>query len=147
VSRLGLAMAREGAFVPWFGALHPTLGTPVRATAAMTAASLVYLASSSFRDIVTYFTFAVWIFYGLTAVAVVLLRRRGVGDPPGWRAPFGIVPSIVVLATGVFVSGQLVLQRPKDALVGTLVLAASLPVYALVKRRAISATEGAARSR
>jgi len=147
VSRLGFAMAREGAFVPWFGALHPTLGTPVRATGAMTAASLVYLASSSFRDIVTYFTFAVWIFYGLTAVAVVLLRRRGVGDPPGWRAPFGIVPSIVVLATGVFVSGQLVLQRPKDALVGTLVLAASLPVYALVKRRAISATEGAARSR
>ena len=145
VSRLGYAMSRQGAFVPWFGALHPTLGTPVRATAVMTAASLAYLASSSFRDIVTYFTFAIWIFYGLTAVAVVILRRRGVGDPPGWRAPLGIVPSIVVLGTGAFVSGQLVWQRPKDALVGALVLSASLPVYALVKRRAVSAPASAAR--
>jgi amino acid transporter len=138
---------REGAFVPWFGALHPRLGTPVRATGAMTAASLAYLASSSFRDIVTYFTFAIWIFYGLTAVAVVLLRRRGVGDPPGWRAPLGIVPSIVVLGTGAFVSGQLVWQQPKQALVGAAVLAASLPVYALLRRRAVSAAEAAARSR
>lgn len=146
VSRLGYAMSRQGAFLPWFGALHPALGTPVRATAVMTAASLAYLASSSFRDIVTYFTFAIWIFYGLTAVAVVLLRRRGVGDPPGWRAPLGIVPSIVVLATGAFVSGQLVWQRPKDALVGLAILAASLPVYALVRKRAVSG-EAAARSR
>ena len=147
VSRLGYAMSREGAFVPWFGALHPKLGTPVRATAAMTAASLCYLASSSFREIVIYFTFAIWIFYGLTAVAVVLLRRRGVGDPPGWRAPLGIVPSIVVLATGAFVSGQLVWQRPKDALVGAGVLAASLPVYALVSRRAVKPSGADARSR
>jgi APA family basic amino acid/polyamine antiporter len=147
VSRLGYAMSHRGAFIPWFGALHPTLGTPARATAVMTAASLAYLASSSFRDIVTYFTFAIWIFYGLTAVAVVLLRRRGVGDPPGWRAPLGIVPSIVVLGTGAFVSGQLVWQRPKDALVGLTILAASLPVYALVRKRAVSAAESAARSR
>jgi len=147
VSRLGFAMAREGAFVPWFGALHPKLGTPVRATAAMTLASLAYLASSSFREIVVYFTFAIWIFYGLTAVAVVLLRRRGVGDPPGWRAPLGIVPSIVVLATGAFVSAQLVRQRPKDALVGAAILAASLPVYALVSRRAVRASGSDARSR
>jgi APA family basic amino acid/polyamine antiporter len=138
VSRLGYAMSREGAFVPWFGALHPTLGTPVRATAAMTAASLVYLASSSFREIVTYFTFSVWIFYGLTAVAVLLLRRRGVGDPPAWRAPLGVVPSAIVLVTGALMSGQLVRQRPRDALVGAAVLLASLPVYAWVRRRVTS---------
>ena len=134
VSRLGYAMAREGAFLPWFGALHPGLGTPVRATAAMTAASLAYLASSSFRDIVAYFTFAVWIFYGLTAVAVLILRRRGVGDPPGWRAPLGIVPSVVVLATGAVMTTHLVRERPKDALLGGALLAAALPVYALVRR-------------
>ena len=145
VSRLGHAMAREGAFLPWFGALHPRLETPVRSTAAMTAASLAYLASSSFREIVAYFTFAVWIFYGLTAVAVLILRRRGVGEPPGWRAPLGIVPSLVVLSTGAIMTTHLVRQRPKDALVGAAVLAASLPVYALVRRRSVSAAGSASR--
>jgi APA family basic amino acid/polyamine antiporter len=105
----------------------------------MTVASLAYLASSSFREIVAYFTFAVWIFYGLTAWAVLILRRRGVGEPPGWRAPLGILPSLVVLATGAVMTTHLVRERPKDALLGGVLLAASLPVYAWVRRRAVSA--------
>ena len=38
-----------------------------RATAALTAAAVFYVAVGSFRSILALFTFAVWIFYGLTA--------------------------------------------------------------------------------
>jgi len=55
---------------------------------------------ASFRNIVALFTFSVWIFYGLTAVALLILRRRGVGEPVAWRAPWGWISPAVVLCVG-----------------------------------------------
>jgi APA family basic amino acid/polyamine antiporter len=145
VSRLGHAMAREGAFLRWFGAIDPHTKTPVRATAAMTAASLVYVASSGFRGILTLFSFSVWIFYGLTAVAVFVLRRRAVGGAAAWRAPGGPLAPLVVLAAGAYLTNRIVAADPKRALLGAAVIAAAVPVYAAARwrERRISARENA----
>jgi APA family basic amino acid/polyamine antiporter len=134
VSRLGFAMAQAGAFLPSLATLHPRWGTPARATAALVAASLVYVGLASFRGIVALFTFAVWIFYGLTAVALLILRRRGVGEPVAWRAPLGWVPPAVVLLVGVGMTVQLVRDDPVRALGGAALLASAFPVYALIAR-------------
>jgi APA family basic amino acid/polyamine antiporter len=134
VSRLGFAMAQAGAFLPSLATLHPRWGTPARATAALVAASLVYVGLASFRGIVALFTFAVWIFYGLTAVALLILRRRGVGEPVAWRAPLGWVPPAVVLLVGVGMTVQLVRDDPVRALGGAALLASACPVYALIAR-------------
>jgi APA family basic amino acid/polyamine antiporter len=134
VSRLGFAMARGGAFLRGMGALHPTWGTPARATAALTAATVTYVVFGSFRGILAFFTFSVWIFYGITAVALLVLRRRGVGDPVPWRAPAGWVPPLVVLGVGAVMTVQLFAQQPRHALAGAALLAAAFPVYAVIAR-------------
>jgi APA family basic amino acid/polyamine antiporter len=134
VSRLGFAMAQAGAFVPSVATLHPRWGTPARATAALTAASVAYVFLASFRNIVALFTFAVWIFYGVTAVALLILRRRGVGEPVAWRAPLGWVPPVVVLGVGTAMTIQLVADDPLRALAGAALLAAAFPAYALIAR-------------
>jgi APA family basic amino acid/polyamine antiporter len=134
VARLGFAMAQAGAFLPGLATLHPRWGTPARATAALIAAALVYVAAASFRGIVALFTFAVWIFYGLTAVALLILRRRGVGEPVAWRAPMGWVPPAVVLVVGAGMTVELVREDPIRALSGAALLAAAFPVYALIAR-------------
>lgn len=130
VSRLGFAMARAGVFPAAFGAVHPRWGTPARATAAIAASTLAYVASSSFRDLLGYFTFAVWIFYGLSATALLLLRRRGIGDDRAWRAPGGILPPIVVIGVGLAMTVGLVVESPRSAAVGAAVLLVGFPVWA-----------------
>lgn len=136
VSRLGFAMAEGGAVLRAIAALHPRWGTPARATAALTAVSILYVFAASFRGIVAFFTFSVWIFYGITAVALLVLRRRGVGEPPAWRAPWGWVPPLVVLGVGSVMTVQLVAQAPLQALAGAAIFLAGLPVYALIGRSA-----------
>jgi len=134
VSRLGFAMAEGGAFLRGMATLHSRWGTPARATLALTVASLVYVVFGSFRGILALFTFSVWIFYGITAVALLILRRRRVGEPAPWRAPLGIVPPIVVLAVGAGVTVQLIALDPMRALLGAALLASAFPVYALIAR-------------
>ena len=134
VSRLGHAMASSGAFLSSVATLHPRWGTPARATAALAAAAVVYVWLASFRGIVALFTFSVWIFYGITAVALLVLRRRGVGEPVAWRAPLGVVPPLVVLLVGAGMTVQLVADDPVRALLGACLLAAAFPVYALISR-------------
>jgi APA family basic amino acid/polyamine antiporter len=134
VSRLGFAMAQGGAFFRQMATLHPRWGTPARATAALAAASVSYVALSSFRGILAFFTFSVWIFYGVTAVALLILRRRGVGDPVPWRAPFGWVPPLVVLGVGAVMTVQLVAHQPRQALTGAALVGAAFPAYAVISR-------------
>jgi APA family basic amino acid/polyamine antiporter len=134
VSRLGFAMAGSGAFLRGAATLHPRWGTPARATWALAAAAIVYVLLASFRNIVALFTFSVWIFYGITAVALLRLRRRGVGEPVAWRAPLGFIPPVVVLLVGAGMTIQLVADDPRRALLGAALLAAAFPVYAVIAR-------------
>jgi APA family basic amino acid/polyamine antiporter len=140
VSRLTQAMARDGAFLHGFAVSDPRWGTPARSIAVMTGASVVYVAVSSFRGILAYFTFSVWIFYGLTAVALLILRRRRVGEATAWRAPLGLAAPVVVLAVAAVMTTQVVARQPAQALLGAGMLAAGFVVYRLLaRRRALSA--------
>jgi APA family basic amino acid/polyamine antiporter len=114
-SRIGFAMARDGTFLPWFGKVHPQLGTPARSIMALVAATLVYVFSAGFRSLLEFFSFTVWIFYALTAFALIVLRRRGVGEPPEWRAPAGWTAPGVVLVTAAVMTVGLGRQRPDAA--------------------------------
>jgi hypothetical protein len=67
-------------------------------------------------------------------VALLILRRRGVGEPVPWRAPLGWVPPVVVLAVGVGMTVQLIALDPLRALGGAVLLASAFPVYAFIAR-------------
>lgn len=131
-SRLGFAMAHGDAFPAWFGGVHARLGTPARATAAVASAIVLYVFAAPFRDLVGYFTFAVWIFYGTTAFALLRLRRRGTGG----ASPGGIaaVAPFVVFVVGAVVTTSLTAQDPLRASIGLALLLAGFPLYALWRR-------------
>jgi basic amino acid/polyamine antiporter, APA family len=133
-SRLGFAMARDGRFPSWFGRVHPRWGTPARSITGLVAAALVYVVSAGFGNLLAFFSFSVWIFYGLTAVALVALRRRRVGEPVAWRAPLGPAAPAVVLATSVGMTASLMIEDPARSLVGLSLLLLGFPAYALWRR-------------
>lgn len=129
VSRLAFAMSRDQAFLPWFGQIHPRFETPARSTLVLVAAALVYVSVADFRDLLGFFAFNVWLFYGATAVALLKLRRLKVGEPLQWRAPFGVIPPYVVLLTGGLMTVGLLVQAPVRSLIGLAMLLAAFPIY------------------
>jgi APA family basic amino acid/polyamine antiporter len=131
-SRLGYAMARDGVFFRWFGAVHPHLGTPARSIAALAAASLAYLFLFDFEGLLSYFSFAVWIFYALAAIAVLRLRRKGIGGDESF--PLGAIAPWVVLAAALVVTSSVATSAGSRAAIGAAMLVAGFPVYVLWRR-------------
>jgi len=132
--RVYFAMARDGVFPHSVGALHPRHGTPARAIAVQAILACVLVALGTFDQILAYFIFTVVIFLGLTVVALMVIRRRG-GPAPEYRTPgYPVTPAIylvLVLVMLVLLGGN----DPRQAVLGLLVVAAGLPVYAIRARR------------
>ena len=80
------------------------------------------------------FSFSVWIFYGMTAVATVIFRHRRVGEPIEWRAPGGWLAPCVVLTVAVAMTSWLAHVEPRASLTGLALLAAAIPVFFVWKR-------------
>ncbi len=79
--------------------------------------------------------FAVFIYYGATAMGVFILRRK-MPDAPRpykvWGYPF--VPAIVVLfCAGLFVNT--LFARPREAAIGTVLMLSGVPFYFWFKGR------------
>jgi APA family basic amino acid/polyamine antiporter len=133
-SRLGYAMGRDGAFLRWFGRVDPDLGTPARSIAALVGATLVYVFAADFLGLLGLFSFSVWIFYAVTAVALLVLRRRGTGGAAAWRAPGGWLAPAVVLLSALGMTTALMREAPRRSLLGLALLASGFAVYALWRR-------------
>jgi APA family basic amino acid/polyamine antiporter len=129
--RLYYAMARDGAFLPAMARLHPRFGTPARAIALQVAVASVLIAVSTFQEIVAYFIFVTVVFIGLTVAGVYAIDRRAKGDPVMRRIPGYPVTPAVYLALTLAVLALLAMSRPRQALIGLLVVAAGVPVYHL----------------
>ncbi|MEZ0336495.1 MAG: amino acid permease, partial [Gemmatimonadales bacterium] len=90
--------------------------------------------SGSFGQLVDYVAFADWIFFGLTVAGLFVYRTRdrkaGIAAPPGaFRTPgYPWTPALFVVAA-VFVVASSVATNPRNALIGTLLLALGVPVY------------------
>jgi APA family basic amino acid/polyamine antiporter len=132
-SRIGYAMARAGVFPSAFGVVREGSGTPARSVIGLTLACLAYALWSDLIGLISLFTFAVWIFYALTAVALIRLRRRGVGEPLAWRAPGSWLPPVVVMATAVLMTASQVGSDWKRAAIGAALLLLAVPAWLVVR--------------
>jgi amino acid transporter len=133
-SRLGFAVLRDQPGLNWLARVHAPTGAPIYAITAVVGASIAYVMVASLRDLINLFSFTVWLFYGMTAVALLVLRKRNIGEPGGWRAPLGPIPPLVVLATGVLMAIGQIKQNPKPSLIGLSLLLAGVPVFLIRKR-------------
>jgi APA family basic amino acid/polyamine antiporter len=136
--RLYYAMGKDGLFPPSLGTLHPTRGTPVRAIALQAGLASVLVALGSFDAIIAYFVFITVVFIGLTVAGAIRLRGsdgfRQVGPGSG-RLVAPLVPAVVFLALVGILLVIVAVNRPLQALAGSAIVLAGLPVYALVRRR------------
>ena len=104
----------------------------------LASTSIAVALSGRYEQILGYVVFADWVFFGLSAASLFVVRRRGIGGAPeSIRFP---VPGHPWTTGGfVLVSGLVVLSTawayPTNTAIGLGVLLAGLPAYWLLTRR------------
>lgn len=135
VPRVYFAMAVDRVFFPAFARLHPRYQTPVFAIVLQAVWSSILAVSGRYDDLYTYVVFVAWLFYGMTALGLILLRRR---EPAGTQLPYRVpgyplTPLLFVLASLVFLINT-AYTSPVPSLAGLAITAAGLPGYAYFRR-------------
>lgn len=127
--RVFQAMAADGVFFPRLARLHPTYRTPGGAIVLMGAWSIVLALSGTYAQLLDYVVFGDWIFFGLTVASLFIYRARDAMRGGGFRVPFyPWTPALFVLAAAYVVVSAIV-ANPRNALIGTGLLALGVPVY------------------
>ncbi len=130
--RVYFAMARDGAFIPAFARSSKRFGTPALAIALQALWSIVLVMVGGFDQILMYTGFAIVLSSGAAVAGLFLARRRGVNS--GFEnAARLIVPGAFVVASGAMLISTL-LQDPRVAIAGVLLIAAGLPIYFWCRR-------------
>jgi APA family basic amino acid/polyamine antiporter len=127
--RVFQAMAADGVFFPQLARLHPTYRTPSGAIVFMGAWSIVLALSGTYAQLLDYVVFGDWIFFGLTVASLFIYRAREAMPAGGFRVPaYPWTPALFVLAAAYVVASSVV-ANPKNAVIGTGLLALGVPVY------------------
>jgi len=134
--RVYFAMARDGLFVPSAGRVHPRFHTPAAAIVAQGVWSGVLVLSATLSELVSYTGFAIVLFSAVAVLALFVLRRREPDAPRPFRAlGYPWAPAIFVGASAIIVVNEIWRNGPTAA-AGLSVIAAGVPAYFLVRRRA-----------
>jgi APA family basic amino acid/polyamine antiporter len=133
--RVFFAMAKDGLFFARAGAVHPRYRTPHVAIVAMGAWTAVLAMSGTFEQLLAYVVFGLWLFFGLTVGAVLILRRTRPDLPRPVRVWGFPATPIVFLASTVFIAVSALVTGPRNAIAGTAIILLGVPVYFLWRRR------------
>jgi APA family basic amino acid/polyamine antiporter len=135
--RVYFAMAADGLFFRNVARVSPRTHAPVVAILVLAASSTAVTLSGRYDQILGYVVFADWVFFGLSAASLFVLRRRRIGgELDGIRFPvpghpwttggFVLVSALVVLST--------IHAYPANTAIGLAVLLAGFPAYWLLAR-------------
>jgi basic amino acid/polyamine antiporter, APA family len=123
------AAGADNSFAPSFGKIHPRFRTPYVTLIALGVWSALLTLSGSYDQIASYVIFGSWMFYGLTAISVIILRKK-IPDAPrpykAWGYPYA---TLLFVAAAGWILVNTLMEDPRDALMGIVLLLLSLPFY------------------
>ncbi len=133
--RVYYSMAQDGLVFRWMGEVHSRYRTPHRSIAMQAVWSSVLVATGTYRTLFTRVVYTEWIFFGMMAIGLFLLRRRPEveRDYSIWGYPW--VPALFVLSSFAIVISH-VSSNPQESLFGLSLVVVGLPVYYLWTRKA-----------
>jgi APA family basic amino acid/polyamine antiporter len=128
--RMYFAMAEDGVFFRGMAVVHPKWRTPARAIVAQSVwASALVLFWRTFESLISYVVFVDWIFLGLAAAAVVVLRRRKPDAPRPYKTIGYPVTPLAFAAVASWLVGATLVGNPRQSLAGLALLGAGVVAY------------------
>ncbi len=134
-ARLSYAMAVDGLFLKPAGRLHPRYRTPVFALWCQAAISIALLATNTYDQLLSYVVFADWLFFGLTAASLFILRRRHVDTDAVARTPGHPITTALFVAVAIGIVINSFIAYTAQSLVGSAILIlATIAYFALIRK-------------
>jgi APA family basic amino acid/polyamine antiporter len=130
--RVYFAMAEDGVFFSQLAWVHPRTRVPVVAIALQSVWTIVILLSGSYGQILNYVTSMDWIFFGLSASCLFVLRRRS-PQAATVRMPGHPVTTALFCLACAGVVANTIYRYPGKPLIGMGILVSGVPVYFLWK--------------
>lgn len=138
--RIYFAQARDGLFFHQFGGVHKRFQTPAFAIVAQAVWSVVLLLSGTYESLADYALFALWIFYGVMILGLMVLRRKRPDLARPYRMwGYPVTPVLFLAVTAWFLINTLV-TRPIPSLAGLACIVSGVPVYFVWRRGAAKAS-------
>src|ERR1041384_7295610 len=125
--RVYFAMARDGIFFRRLAWVHPRTRVPVFAIILQSAWTMLIVLSGSYGQILNYVTAMDWIFFGLTASCLFVLRRGPSGAE--FRIPWHPWSTVFFIAVSWSIAPNNIFTYPRDTLIGLGILLTGVPVY------------------
>lgn len=134
-ARIPYAMATDGRFFQWAGRLDPKTHSPNVVLLVQMAVALAFTLSDTYNQLLTYVVFVSFLFYALSAAAVIVLRRREPGMARPYRAWGYPVTPIVFILFAIYLVGDTIIHAPRESAIGAAIVLAGLPAYYYWKGR------------
>ena len=128
-ARIPYAMARGGMFFRAQGVVHPRYATPTVALLTQCVIASVLTALGRYDQLFTYVVFAQFVFYALSAGAVIKLRRAAPNLVRPYRTWGYPVTPIVFIAFAVWLVYNTIVETPGDSAIGAGLILLGLPGY------------------
>ena len=142
-ARIPYAMARDGVFFQFARRMHPAFRTPSGALLFLGSAATLLALTGTFEELYSLFVFAVWIFFALMAIALILLRLKEPGLPRPYRVWGYPWTPLIFLSAAVALTVNLWMIRPVRSSLGLVVILSGIPFYYRWKKRIAVGESGA----
>jgi len=128
-ARIPYAMAQEGMFFRWAGRLDPRFQSPNLVLVVQGVLAVALTMTGSYVQLTTYVVFVSFLFYGLSALAVLVMRRTEPDLPRPYRAWGYPATPVVFIAFALYLVADTILQTPRESAVGAGLVLMGLPAY------------------
>jgi basic amino acid/polyamine antiporter, APA family len=135
--RVSYAMARDGRFFGFAERIQPVFHTPSGALVFQGCVAILLVLTGTYEELYSLMIFAIGIFFMLTAIALIRLRRKEPALLRPYRA-WGYPWTQLIFAAGAFaMTANLWLVRPVRSSIGVAVILLGLPFFYYWRKRAI----------
>jgi amino acid transporter len=128
-ARIPYAMARDRVFFQFASRLHPSFNTPTGALFFLGSVATLLALTGTFEELYSLFVFAVWIFFALTGIALLRLRRiepELVRPYRAWGYPW---TPLIFTAAAIALTLNLWMVRPVRSTIGLGVILLGIPFF------------------
>jgi APA family basic amino acid/polyamine antiporter len=136
--RVYFSMAKDGTFFQKVASVHPRTRVPIFAIALQGIMAIVIALSGKYEQILNYVVSTDFVFFGLTALCLFVLRNRErhsrTSQEIFFRVPGHPLTTLFFIAVSWIVVVITWFKYPKDSLIGLALLLAGIPIYFIWKK-------------
>jgi APA family basic amino acid/polyamine antiporter len=134
-ARVPYAAARDGLFFSAIARVNPKYHTPGVSILVLSAWSCLLVLSGKYDDLFNLVIFASWILYGMTAAAVLVLRKKQPELTRPYRTlGYPFVPVLFIIGASILVVST-AFDRPRESAMGIGLILIGIPFYFYWRKR------------